>query len=285
MNPKELLDLLTLEQLDNNLFRGSNQDIGNAAVFGGQLLGQAMAAAGETVDGYDVHSMHAYFLRTGDLTKPIIYDVERVRDGRTFCTRRVVAIQNGKRIFFLSASFQKTEEGFSHQVEMPKVPSPEELPCESGLRLSMAETLPPERRDFYTIMRPVEMRPIYPDDLWEHSDKPAEQGFWIRINTQLPNSSMLHRALLAYTSDYYFMGTALRPHGVRFSTHNLMVTSLDHAMWFHQEFRMDEWILYMMDSPASSNARGLNFGKFYRRDGTLVASCVQEGLSRIKNEG
>ncbi len=281
MNSTELLGLLTLERLDNNLFRGQNQDIGAVAVFGGQVLGQALMAAGETVEGREAHSMHAYFLRPGNKAVPIIYDVERVRDGGSFTTRRVVAIQRGEPIFILSVSFQKVEEGFSHQADMPDVPAPEELPCESELRLAMAETLPEDRRAFFTSERPVEMRPIYPHDLWEKSDRPPEQGFWIRVNTKVPDSPMLHRALLAYASDFYLMGTALRPHGERFSSEGMLAASLDHAMWFHREFHIDEWVLYMMESTSASGSRGLNFGKFYRRDGTLVASCTQEGLIRM----
>jgi len=281
MNPKELLCLLSLERLDSNLFRGSNQDIGAAAVFGGQVLGQALAAAGETVEGREAHSMHAYFIRPGDKAVPIIYDVERVRDGGSFTTRRVVAIQYGEPIFILSVSFQRTEEGFCNQVEMPDVPAPEDLPCESELRLAMAATLPPERRAFFTSERPVEMRPIYPDDLWDESKRQPEQGFWIRVNTKVPDSPMLHRALLAYISDFYFMGTALRPHGKSFCSEGLQAATLDHAMWFHREFRIDEWVLYMMESTSASGSRGLNFGKFYRRDGALVASCTQEGLIRM----
>ena len=280
MNSTELLGLLTLERLDSNLFRGQNQDIGAVAVFGGQVLAQALMAAGETVEGREAHSMHAYFLRPGNKTVPIIYDVERVRDGGSFTTRRVVAIQKGEPIFILSVSFQKAEEGYSHQADMPDVPAPEDLPCESELRMAMAETLPEERRAFFTSVRPVEMRPIYPHDLWDKSDRPPEQGFWIRVNTKVPDSPMLHRALLAYTSDFYLMGTALRPHGERFSSDGMQAASLDHAMWFHREFRMDDWVLYMMESTSASGSRGLNFGKFYSRDGTLVASCTQEGLIR-----
>ncbi len=280
MNATELLSLLTLERLDSNLFRGQNQDIGAVAVFGGQVLGQALMAAGETVEGRQAHSMHAYFLRPGDKTVPIIYDVERVRDGGSFTTRRVVAIQKGEPIFILSVSFQKAEAGYSHQVDMPDVPAPEDLPCESELRMAMAETLSEDRRTFFTSERPVEMRPIYPHDLWDKSDRPPEQGFWIRVNTTVPDSPMLQRALLAYSSDFYLMGTALRPHGERFSSEGMQAASLDHAMWFHREFRMDEWVLYMMESTSASGSRGLNLGKFYRRDGTLVASCTQEGLIR-----
>lgn len=284
MNAEELLNLLTLEQLDANRFQGQNQDIGAAAVFGGQVLGQALIAAESTVEGRAAHSFHCYFLRPGDKTIPIIYDVERVRDGGSFSTRRVVAEQQGEVIFILSASFQKAEPGFDHQADMPGVPQPEELPDESELRQAMVKTLEPERQAFFTSERPVEMRPIYPDDLWDKSERPAQQGFWIRVNTELPDSSSLHRALLAYTSDFYLMGTALRPHGERFSSAGMLAASLDHAMWFHRDFRINEWMLYMMDSPTASGGRGLNLGSFYKRDGTLVATCMQEGLMRMARE-
>ncbi len=282
MKPNELLSLLELERLDSNLFRGNNQDIGAVAVFGGQVLGQALIAAGRTVaEDRVAHSMHAYFLRAGDKAIPIIYDVERVRDGGSFTTRRVVAIQHGKPIFIMSVSFQKPEEGFSHHSQMPDVPPPEDLPDESVLRLEMAKTLPADRQRFFTRVRPIEMRPLNPEGLWSKTDRAPEQGFWIRVNTAVPDSPMLHRALLAYGSDFYFMGTALRPHGERFSSAGMQSASLDHAMWFHREFRMDEWILFMMESPSASGGRGLNQGKFYKRDGTLVASCTQEGLIRL----
>ena len=281
MNANELLHLLTLEQIDNNRFRGQNQDIGAAAVFGGQVLGQALSAAEATIEGRPAHSLHAYFLRPGNKTVPIIYDVECVRDGGSFSTRRVIAEQQGETIFIMSASFQKPEEGLEHQRQMPDVPAPETLPNESEIRLKMAETLEPERQAFFTSVRPVEMRPIYPEDLWNKSERPAHQGFWIRVNADLPDIPGLHRALLAYTSDFYLMGTALRPHGERFSSSGMLAASLDHAMWFHQDFRMDEWVLYTMDSPISGGGRGLNLGHFYKRDGTLVASCMQEGLIRM----
>ncbi|MEH6639511.1 MAG: acyl-CoA thioesterase II [Porticoccaceae bacterium] len=281
MNSKELLKLLTLEQLDDGRFEGQNQDIGAASVFGGQVVGQALAAAEATVEGRPAHSLHSYFLRPGNKTIPIIYDVERVRDGGSFSTRRVVAEQQGEVIFILSASFQKTESGFDHQTDMPDVPAPEDLPDESEIRLAMATSLEPERQAFFTSERPVEMRPLYPDDLWNKTTRPAQQGFWLRVNTEIPDSPKLHRALLAYASDFYLMGTALRPHGERFSSAGMLAASLDHAMWFHRDFRINEWMLYTMDSPTASGGRGLNLGSFYKRDGTLVATCMQEGLMRM----
>ena len=283
MQPEQLVDLLTLERLDRDLFRGANQDIGAAAVFGGQVLGQALIAAGNTVAGRPVHSLHSYFLRPGLVQVPILYQVERVRDGGSFTTRRVVALQEGEVIFILSASFQEPAHGFSHQLPMPEVPGPEGLPDESELRRAAAERLPPAQRPFLTSVRPVEMRPVAPDSLWEGEAAPPRQQFWARVPTALPDDPELHCALLAYTSDYYFMGTALRPHGVRFGAPGLQAASLDHAMWFHRDFRIDDWLLYDMASPSASGARGLNIGHFYDRGGALVASCVQEGLIRQRS--
>ncbi|GMU47364.1 MAG: acyl-CoA thioesterase II [Pseudomonadales bacterium] len=280
MQPEQLVDLLTLERLDRDLFRGANQDIGAAAVFGGQVLGQALIAAGNTVAGRPMHSLHSYFLRPGLVRVPILYQVERVRDGGSFTTRRVVALQEGEAIFILSASFQEPEHGFSHQLPMPEVPGPEGLPDESELRRTAAERLPPAQRPFLTSVRPVEMRPVAPEGLWTEQTAAPRQQFWVRVPAVLPDNGELHRALLAYASDYYFMGTALRPHGVRFGAPGLQAASLDHAMWFHRDFRIDDWLLYDMASPSASGARGLNIGHFYRRDGVLVASCVQEGLIR-----
>ena len=282
MNPAQLLDLLNLERLDRDLFRGSNQDIGATAVFGGQVLGQALMAACRTREERPVHSLHSYFLRPGDKSIPIIYQVERVRDGGSFTTRRVVAVQEGEPIFIMSASFQRRESGLSHQIAMPPVPDPENLPDEYDLRLSAAAHLPAAQRGFHTSVRPVIMRPVDPDSLWETRVTAAQQQFWVRVPGALPDDPALHCALLAYVSDFYFMGTALRPHGLRFGAPGLQSASLDHAMWFHREFRADAWLLYTMESPNASGSRGLNFGHFYRRDGTLVATCVQEGLIRLR---
>jgi acyl-CoA thioesterase-2 len=282
MNPDQLLDLLDLERLDRDLFRGGNQDIGAPAVFGGQVLGQALMAASRTREERPVHSLHSYFLRPGDKSIPIIYQVERVRDGGSFTTRRVVAMQEGEPIFIMSASFQQRETGLSHQIAMPAVPGPEELPDEYDLRLCAAAHLPAGQRAFHTSVRPVIMRPIDPAALWATEVTSAQQQFWVRVPGTLPDDPELHCALLAYVSDYYLMGTALRPHGLRFGAPGLQSASLDHAMWFHRELRVDGWLLYTMESPSASGARGLNFGHFYRRDGTLVATCVQEGLIRLR---
>ncbi|MFZ5654611.1 MAG: acyl-CoA thioesterase II [Pseudomonadota bacterium] len=280
MNSEQLLDLLDLERLDRDLFRGANQDIGAGAVFGGQVLGQALIAAARTVAERSAHSLHSYFLRPGRMQVPIIYQVERVRDGGSFTTRRVVAMQEGEVIFILSASFQQAQDGFSHQIDMPQVPGPEGLPDEHELRVAAAERLPVEQRAFLSALRPVQMRPVDPPSLWTEVRAEPRQQFWVRVPAALPDDGDLHRALLAYASDYYFMGTALRPHGRRFGAPGLQAATLDHAMWFHREFRADDWLLYAMESPSASNSRGLSIGHFYDRGGVLVASCVQEGLIR-----
>ncbi len=283
MNPEQLLNLLDLERLDRDLFRGANQDIGAGAVFGGQVLGQALIAAARTVADRSAHSLHSYFLRPGRMQVPIIYQVERVRDGGSFTTRRVVAVQEGEVIFILSASFQQDQDGFSHQIDMPRVPGPEGLPDEYELRVAAAERLPEEQRAFLSAVRPVEMRPVDPPSLWGEVRAEPRQQFWVRVPAALSDDGDLHRALLAYASDYYFMGTALRPHGRRFGAPGLQAATLDHAMWFHREFRTDDWLLYDMESPSASSARGLNIGHFYDPGGVLVASCVQEGLIRQRS--
>lgn len=283
MSPEQLLNLLDLERLDRDLFRGANQDIGAGAVFGGQVLGQALIAAARTVADRSAHSLHSYFLRPGRMQVPIIYQVERVRDGGSFTTRRVVAVQEGEVIFILSASFQQDQDGFSHQIDMPRVPGPEGLPDEYELRVAAAERLPEEQRAFLSAVRPVEMRPVDPPSLWGEVRAEPRQQFWVRVPAALSDDGDLHRALLAYASDYYFMGTALRPHGRRFGAPGLQAATLDHAMWFHREFRTDDWLLYDMESPSASSARGLNIGHFYDRGGVLVASCVQEGLIRQRS--
>ena len=284
MTIDELISLLTLERIEVNLFRGFNQDIGSPNVFGGQVLGQAMAAASATVKDREIHSFHGYFLRAGDKTAPIIYDVDLIRDGGSFTTRRVVAIQHGKAIFNASMSFQKAEEGLAHQCEMPEVPPPESLSSEQKHRIARADMLPEDQREFFVRDRPVEMRPVQPDELWSAESHPPEQMFWMRAMTDVEGPQALHQAILAYSSDFYLMGTALRPHGKQFARGEMQSASLDHAMWFHRPFRIDEWLLYVMESPTASSGRGLNFGKIYTRNGVLVASCAQEGLIRVLNK-
>lgn len=284
MTIDELITLLTLERLEANLFRGFNQDIGSPNVFGGQVLGQAMAAASATVEDREIHSFHGYFLRPGDKASPIVYDVDLIRDGGSFTTRRVVAIQHGKAIFNASMSFQRAEEGLAHQCDMPEVPPPEKLSSEQAFRVARADMLPEDQREFFVRDRPVEMRPVQPEELWSADSHPPEQMFWMRAMNAVQAPLALHQAILAYSSDFYLMGTALRPHGKQFVRGNMQSASLDHAMWFHRPFRIDEWLLYIMDSPTASGGRGLNFGKIYTREGVLVASCAQEGLIRVLNK-
>ena len=283
MNPllADLLRLLRLERLEENIFRGESRDIGGPRVFGGQVLGQALTAATYTVDGRDVHSLHAYFLRAGDVKAPIIYEVDRARDGKSFSNRRVVAIQHGRPIFSLTASFQKWEEGLEHQVNMPDVPAPDTLGSIAEIEKNVLERLPDEMRRFLTQQRPFEIRPVNPVDLISTKPRKAQRHVWIRSLSQLPEDPDLHRNLLAYISDYQLVGTATLPHAVGFADSNVQMASLDHAMWFHRPFRVDQWLLYTMESPNASGARGLALGRFFTTEGVLVASAAQEGLVRI----
>jgi acyl-CoA thioesterase-2 len=278
----ELVKLLALERLEENLFRGQSQDLGWGTVFGGQVLGQALSAAVQTVPPErHAHSLHAYFLRPGDVTKPIVYDVDRIRDGTSFTTRRVVAIQSGKPIFNLAASFQKLESGFEHQDEMPEVPPPESLSSELDRILTVADRIPPAVRERALAARPFELRPTDKDENpFVPSTKPPRRSVWLKADGHLPDDPRLHGYLLAYVSDHSLVTTALLPHGVTWVTPKMQVASLDHVMWFHQPFRVDDWLLYVIDSPAAHGARALARGQVFTRDGKLVASTAQEGLIR-----
>jgi acyl-CoA thioesterase-2 len=278
----ELVKLLALERLEQNLFRGQSQDLGWGTVFGGQVLGQALSAAAQTVpEGRAVHSMHAYFLRPGDVSRPIIYDVDRIRDGSSFTTRRVVAIQSGHAIFNLAASFQSAEAGFEHQDPMPEAPPPESLPTEQQNLAAVAARLPRFMRERATAERPFEIRLFPPGgDPFLPAPSAPQRMVWLRTNERLPDDPALHAYLLAYASDHSFISTALLPHGVTWLTPGMQVASLDHVMWFHQPFRVDEWLLYVIDSPAAHGARGLVRGRIFTHDGRLVASTAQEGLIR-----
>ncbi len=278
----ELVRLLGLERIEENLFRGQSQDLGWGTVFGGQVLGQALSAAVQTVPPErHVHSLHAYFLRPGDVSKPIVYDVDRIRDGSSFTTRRVVAIQGGKAIFNLAASFQTIEAGLEHQDPMPEVAPPESLPTEQVLVAQYAARLPKFMRERLVAERPFELRPVEPeDDPFLPAPKPPRRFVWLRTVGPLPDDPALHAYLLAYASDHSFITTALLPHGVTWLTPSMQVASLDHVMWFHQPFRVDDWLLYAIDSPAAHGARGLVRGNIFTRDGRLVASTAQEGLIR-----
>jgi acyl-CoA thioesterase-2 len=277
----DLVDLLALERLDRDLFRGRSQDLGWHAIFGGQVLGQALSAAVQTVTSERaVHSLHGYFLRAGDLNHPIVYQVERLRDGHSFSTRRVSAIQEGEVIFSLEASFQIDEPGFDHQDPMPEVPAPESLRSERDMALAVADRLPEKLRAMATAERPIEIRPVQPRDPLRPKAVEPLRHLWYRTIDKLPDDASLHRYLLAYASDFSFLGTAMDPHGVSWLSPGMHVASLDHVMWFHRPFRFDDWLLYVVDSPSASGSRGLVRGRFFDRNGKLIASCAQEGLIR-----
>jgi acyl-CoA thioesterase-2 len=277
----DLLTLLELERIEENIFRGESRDIGGKRVFGGQVLGQALSAASYTVEGRQAHSLHAYFLRAGDVKAPIIYEVDRARDGRSFSSRRVVAIQHGRPIFNLAASFQIPEQGLSHQAEMPDVPGPDELKDLRELTGERASAVPEGIRRFLTRERPFEMRPVEGVDLLSPAPREPVRYLWLKTVDRLPDNPDLHRNLLAYVSDYQLLGTATLPHGIHWEHGNVQMASLDHAMWFHRPFRIDDWVLYSMISPNASGARGLAFGQFFNAAGELIASTGQEGLIRI----
>jgi acyl-CoA thioesterase-2 len=278
---KELLELLRLERIEQNLFRGQSQDLGWGAIFGGQVVGQALSAAEQTVpEPRPCHSLHGYFLRQGDASRPVVYDVDCIRDGRSFTTRRVVAIQNGRAIFNLSASFQKVEEGYEHQRDAPDVVGPEELPSEQELARQVADMLPERMRERALADRPIQVRPVEPMNPLAPEKRPPQRHFWMRANGTLPDTASVHQYLLTYASDFHLLGTSMLPHGVTWASPGMQVASLDHAMWFHRPFRMDEWLLYTMDSPSACGARGLARGSFFTRAGELVASVAQEGLMR-----
>lgn len=279
----ELLALLRLERIETNLFRGQSQDLGWGAVFGGQVLGQALSAAAQTVPGdRAVHSLHGYFLRQGDARRPIVYSVDPIRDGRSFTTRRVVAVQGGQPIFSLAASFQADEPGFAHQAPMPSVPGPDGLKSEPELARRIADRLPSPLREMVVADRPIEIRPVDPQDPLKPDLRPPLRYVWYRVPDALPDDPAVHRYLLAYASDFHFLTTALQPHGVSWLSPGMQVASLDHAMWFHRPFRMDDWLLHVVESPSASGARGLVRGQFFDRQGNLVASTAQEGLVRAR---
>ncbi len=280
----DLVHLLHLERIEDNIFRGDSRDIGSAQVFGGQVLGQALSAAHHTVEGRTAHSMHAYFLRRGDMDAPIVYHVDRARDGRSFSVRRVVAIQHGRPIFNMSASFQVPEEGLEHQAEMPDVPPPEELRDSLEIASEIIDALPEKMRRFHTQKRPFEFRPVRVPNFLKAEQLPPVKHVWVKAVDALPDDANLHRNLLAYFSDYELLGTATLPHGLRWGADNVQMASLDHALWFHRAARVDEWLLYSFDSPNASGARGFSRGQIFTRDGILVASSAQEGLIRIWRE-
>jgi len=276
---EEVLELLDLEKIEENIFRGVSPKDRMQRVFGGQVLGQALVAAGRTVEARVCHSFHAYFLRAGDPKVPILYEVDRSRDGSSFTARRVVAIQHGRQIFNMAASFQVPETGYEHQFDMPKVAPPEELIDEHTLRMREIDKMPPEARDWAMRPRPIEIRPVVYRGFSNRTKAEPFDNIWIKATGPVPDDIATQQAVLAYASDMSLLDTAFLPHGVDFHT-GLQVASLDHAMWFHHPVRVDDWLLYAQDSPSASGARGFNRGAVYTRDGKLVASVIQEGLMR-----
>ncbi|HEX2595534.1 MAG TPA: acyl-CoA thioesterase II [Luteimonas sp.] len=278
----ELIELLTLERLEDNLFRGQSRDIGTKYVFGGQVLGQALSATQMTIDSdRAAHSLHAYFLRAGDIEHPIVYQVDRTRDGGSFSVRRVTAIQHGQPIFFLAASFQKHEDGGEHQLSMPEVPKPEDIEPSPSVPPQVLAKLPTKVQRWLSRMGPFEFRHVYPRDELNPPKRPPFQQVWFRLSERVGDAPELHRALLAYASDFHLLGTATFPHGISYYQPNVQMASLDHALWFHRPFRADEWLLYSIDSPSAQHGRGLARGLVYDREGRLVASTAQEGMIRV----
>ncbi|KLJ01352.1 acyl-CoA thioesterase II [Luteimonas sp. FCS-9] len=279
----ELIDLLSLERLEDNLFRGQSRDIGTKYVFGGQVLGQALSAAQATMTApRPAHSLHAYFLRAGDVEAPIVYDVDRTRDGGSFSVRRVTAIQHGKVIFFCAASFQEAEDGATHQLTMPEVPAPEDIAPQDPLPAAVLARLPVKVQRWLDRSGPFEFRHVYPRDELQPPKRPPFHQVWFRLSERVGDAPSLHRALLAYASDFHLLGTATFPHGISYYQPNVQMASLDHALWFHRPFRVDDWLLYSLDSPSAQDARGLARGQIFDRGGRLVASSAQEGMIRVR---
>lgn len=276
-----LIGLLKLERVSDTQFIGRSQDIGFPQVFGGQVIGQGLSAATQTVEGRFPHSLHCYFLRPGDSSHPIEYEVEVVRDGRSFSLRRVLASQFGKTILSMTVSFQVTEEGLDHQDAMPNVPGPESFKSELSLYREHASEIPAKVRDLFVSDRPIEYRIVENQNPFRPRPGIAKRHMWIRSVAALPDDPLIHQSMLAYTTDYGFIETALMPHGISIGNPYLKIASLDHAIWFHRPFRLDEWLLYVADSPSASAARGFARGQIFNQKGQLVASIAQEGLLRF----
>jgi acyl-CoA thioesterase-2 len=282
---QELVSLLELERLEANLFRGPSRDIGTNRVYGGQVLGQAIKAAQYTVEeNRNIHSLHAYFLREGDHNAPIIYEVDRSRDGKSFSARRVVAIQFGRPIFTLSASFQIDEEGLEYGITMPDVPGPNQLLSVTEYKSKSLDKLPEKFQRLMKLSAPFDLKPVGLVEALESGDFSPCRHFWVKTVDKLPADPQLHRSILAYVSDYGLLTTTLLPHGLRFPDSDLMMASIDHAMWFHHPFSIDNWLLYSCEAISTSNARGLARGNFFQEDGKLIASTTQEGLVRQKTD-
>jgi acyl-CoA thioesterase-2 len=275
-----LLAILDLEPLEVNIFRGRTPPERRQRVFGGQVAGQALVAAGRTVETGTVHSLHAYFLRAGDPAIPILYQVDRIRDGRSFSTRRVVAIQHGQAIFTLAASFQRPEAGPDHELPMPAAPDPETLPTWEERLTPFLPRLSEEARRWHLRDRPIEMRPVEFTDPFTPVPRPPRQLVWIRASGRLPDSPLLHQCVVAYASDMTLLDTATLPHAIGWNDPHYMMASLDHAMWFHRPFRADDWLLYAQESPAAHGGRGFTMAHLFTHDGRLAVSVAQEGLIR-----
>ena len=281
-----LVALLDVEEIDTDLYRGSRQPGGRGRVFGGQVIAQALQAAQRSVAGKAAHSLHAYFMRPGDDHFPIVYQVTRDFEGKSFATRRVVAMQQGQPILTMAASFQTTEEGLHHQDAMPDVPGPETLKSEGELRLAIAHQVPERYRDFFTRRQnAIEMRPLYPRSWFAPEKRPPNNAAWFRTAAAIGDDPAVHRAALAYASDMALLATSMMPHGVNWLMPEMQTASLDHALWIHEPFRADEWLLYTTDSPWAGHARGMNRGSIFTADGRLIASVAQEGLIRRRTPG
>lgn len=281
----QLTTLLDVEEIDTDLYRGPRLPGGVGRVFGGQVIAQALQAAQRSVEGDRIaHSLHAYFMRPGDENHPIVYRVVRDFEGRSFANRRVIAMQKGKPILNMTASFQTPSEGLNHQDAMPDVPDPDSLRSERELREEIRDQVPEKFRRFFLRARPIEIRPVNPRNWFAPDRMEPHQHSWFRVVAPLPDDLALHRAMLAYASDMTLLGTCLLPHGVSWMTGEVQTASLDHAIWLHEPFRFDEWLLYTTDSPWAGHARGFNRGRIYARDGRLVASVAQEGLIRLRND-
>ncbi|WCM27891.1 acyl-CoA thioesterase II [Sphingomonas sp. QA11] len=278
-----LVDLLEIEEIDTDLYRGKRQPGGVGRVFGGQVIAQALQAAQRSTDAPKIaHSLHAYFMRPGNEDFPIIFRVVRDFEGRSFATRRVIAMQQGQPILNMAASFQIPEEGLHHQDKMPDVPGPDELKSDTELRREMIDEIPEKFRRHMLRSRPIEIRPVHPRSWFRPVKQEPKQDSWFRLVAPIGDDAAMHRAILAYASDMSLLGTSMLAHGINWMTHNVQTASLDHALWLHEEFRADDWLLYSCDSPWAGHARGFNRGRIYSRDGRLVASVAQEGLMRLR---
>ncbi|WP_010187316.1 acyl-CoA thioesterase [Sphingomonas sp. PAMC 26605] len=280
---QQLVDLLAVEEIDTDLYRGPRGTDGFGRVFGGQVIAQALQAAQRSTEApKQAHSLHAYFMRPGDEGHPILYRVVRDFDGKSFATRRVIATQRGVPILNLACSLQIPEGGLAHQDAMPDVPPPEELTSDRDLRLAMIDRIPEKFRAMFLRPRMVDIRPVSPRSWLDPVKQEPRQNSWFRVVAPIGDDPALHRAILAYASDMSLLGTATLAHGVNWMTHKLQTASLDHALWLHEDFRADDWLLYVCDSPWAGHARGFNRGKIFARDGRLVASVAQEGLIRLR---